>query len=106
MGTMAPRRLITPWTYSGVFGRAVTVSQPLISWTLRMSTPYSASARKKVRYWRASRVTVDAGSVPRTWAISIRSLLRQLATPSQCVAALSTGRHGTGPDGAGQQHPE
>src|SRR5262245_39910822 len=106
MGMMAPRRFITPWTYSGVFGRAVTVSQPLISWTLRMSTPYSASARTKVRYWRVSPVTVGAVSVPRVWAISIPILLRQRTAQSPCLVALLTCLHGTGPDGADQRYPE
>src|SRR6266446_3114628 len=105
MGTMAPRRFITPWTYCGVFGRAVTVSQPLISWTLRMSTPYSAAARRKVRYWRASLMSTDAVSVSSAWALSIPSLLRQLAAPSQRVVDLATCRHGTGLGGASQRYP-
>src|SRR6266850_2536219 len=50
IGTMVPRRFITPRIYSGVFGRGVTVSQPLISRTLRILTPYSASSKRNVRY--------------------------------------------------------
>src|SRR5579859_6385667 len=50
IGTTAPRKLITPKTCSGELGMRVTLSNPLISWTRRMSTPYSSPASINVKY--------------------------------------------------------
>jgi len=40
IGTVTPRRLSTPRTYSGWFGSGVTFDHSLISRTAMMSTPY------------------------------------------------------------------
>jgi len=40
IGTITPRRLSTPRTYSGCLGRCVISDHPLISRTAMMSTPY------------------------------------------------------------------
>src|SRR3989344_1385562 len=60
IGTMVPRRFSTPCTCGGACGMRVTWVQPRISWTLRMSRPYSSPARRKVRYWPAP-ATCGAG---------------------------------------------
>ena len=46
-----PRRLSTPRTYSGCFGRWVMSDQPLISRTAMMSTPYWSSPMAKLMNW-------------------------------------------------------
>src|SRR6267154_1172218 len=48
IGTMTPRRLRTPRTYSGCLGRWVISVQPLISRTAMMSTPYCSSPIEKL----------------------------------------------------------
>src|SRR5262245_6662891 len=51
IGTMTPRRLSTPRTYWGCFGRCVISDQPLISRTAMMSTPYWSSPMAKLMTW-------------------------------------------------------
>src|SRR5260363_222805 len=48
MGTMMPRRLMTPRTWGGAFGIMVVSVQPLISRTTMMSMPYSSAPSVKV----------------------------------------------------------
>ncbi|OPZ20105.1 MAG: hypothetical protein BWZ10_00753 [candidate division BRC1 bacterium ADurb.BinA364] len=48
-GMTLPRRLITPRMKAGVRGTRVTFIMPMISWTLRISSPYSSSASLKVK---------------------------------------------------------
>src|SRR5580704_9910113 len=48
IGTMTPRRLSTPRTYSGCLGRCVISVQPLISRTAMISTPYCSSPIEKL----------------------------------------------------------
>src|ERR1700730_6945020 len=48
IGTMTPRRLSTPRTYSGCLGRWVISDQILISRTAMMSTPYCSSPIEKL----------------------------------------------------------
>src|ERR1019366_1447009 len=50
IGITLPRRLMTPRTNEGVRGTRVMGITPMISWTFRISSPYSSRARKKVRY--------------------------------------------------------
>src|SRR5690606_39725004 len=54
IGTMTPRRLMTPLMKLGVFAIRVGFSYPRISCTLRMSMPYSSAPRRKVRYSRGT----------------------------------------------------
>jgi hypothetical protein len=50
-GMTVPLRFITPLMCGGVLGIGVMVEYPLISCTLRISTPYSSWPSVKVRYW-------------------------------------------------------
>src|ERR1700704_324512 len=98
IGTMTPRRLRTPRTYSGCLGRWVISVQPLISRTAMISTPYCSSpieklmnstrpeARDSLGFWRQSswpeelfEVVWSAGSVFTVFAHHKSAALRTSA---------------------------